>query len=165
MVSRIYENKLSHKKIFYKIGFVDAKDVAMDKEKYSMKCKDGCGVYGECWACPPYSPSFSDIKANLRRMLVLVSYKYNKRASKRPYDTVFKSHNSMAPKMHKIGMVLEKKLDGFLLKSGPCRVCRKCAALRKKPCKFPEKKKICTRVCGCKCRKAGYYAKSQSIVV
>ncbi len=68
MAYKMFQNKLEYKtkkfelEIFYKSGFVDVKKIIVDKNGFSEMCKDGCGIYNSCWACPPYSPSFLNIK-------------------------------------------------------------------------------------------------------
>ncbi|MBI5872148.1 DUF2284 domain-containing protein [archaeon] len=148
MSFRIFQNKLHHKTkkfgidIFYKSGFIDVKDIIINKQKFSKMCRQGCGVYGRCWACPPYSPSLSAIKNKFKKMFVFISYIYTEQIKiKSPYLVLFNIYNILAPKMHKQGMILEKQLNGLLLKSGPCRVCKNCSAAHNKPCRFPEKKR------------------------
>lgn len=148
MVCKVYQNKFNYKtkkfdlEIFYKNGFVEIKDLVVDKEKFSEMCKEGCGSYKNYWTCPPYSPSFSSVKKNFKEMFVFISYIHTDRIKiKNPYLVLFNVYNILAPKMYKAGMNLEKQLDGLLLKSGPCRVCRECSAPERKPCKFPDKKR------------------------
>nr|MCK4929908.1 hypothetical protein [Nanoarchaeota archaeon] len=148
MTYKVFQNKLNHKtkkfdlEIFYKSRFIDVKEVIVNKEKFSEMCKQGCGVYKGCWACPPYSPSFLDLKDNFKKMFVFISCIYtNQIRIKNPYLVLFNIYNILGPRMYRLGMVLEKPLNGLLLKSGPCRVCRECSVINREPCKFPNKKR------------------------
>jgi len=155
MAHEIFQDKLSYKtkkfdlEIFYKSRPVSVKDVIVNKEKFSEMCKQGCRIYEQCWACPPYSPSFLGIKNNFRKMFVFVSYIYTDQIKiKNNYLVLFNIYNILSPRMRRAGMALEKQLDGLLLKSGPCRVCRKCSAIERKPCRFPNKRRYALESAG-----------------
>lgn len=155
MPSKTFQGSINHKTkrfaldIFYKSGIVNIERISVDKKEFSEMCRQGCSVYKKCWACPPYSPSFLNIKKKFRRMLVFISYIHTSQIKiKGPYLLISNVYNILAPKMHRAGMVLEKRLSGLLLKSGPCRICRKCSAQEHKPCKFPDKRRYALESAG-----------------
>jgi len=63
--------------------------------------------------------------------------------------------------MHNLGMFLENELDGLLLKSGPCRICKKCSVIEFKPCKFPHKKRYALEAVGVDVQKLAIPLKHQ----
>ena len=73
-----------------------------------------------------------------KKMFVFTAYiKTNQINIKVPFLVLSNIYNILSRRMHKCGRILEEKSKGYLLKSGPCRVCKKCALKENKPCSSP----------------------------
>ncbi|MGQ9733233.1 MAG: DUF2284 domain-containing protein [Candidatus Zipacnadales bacterium] len=108
-----------------------AKVIRTDKvftaEWVRLRCQYGCGMYGQCLSCPPYSPT----PAQTRRVLdeyttAILIHKANEEAD-----------------LCAIAVDLERQafLDGyykaFSFHAGPCHFCEKCDPSQ--PCRNPRR--------------------------
>jgi predicted metal-binding protein len=109
-----------------------------------LKCQYGCGAYGDCLTCPPYSPT----PGYMRKMIGeyskgLLMQVQNIRAANRP---------RLGSTLRGIVTDLEREifLDGyhkaFGLAAGPCRLCRTCDTTR--DCKHPYIARPSMEACG-----------------
>jgi predicted metal-binding protein len=168
MPGKLFQEELNYNtqkfklKIYYKSKLLQITDVIVAQEKFANMCKEGCNVYENCWSCPPYSPSFLEIKDGFKKIFVFTSYIYtNQVRMKSLYRVPFIIYNILAPRMHKAGMSLEKELDGLFLKSGPCKICKNCAIVESKPCKLPNKKRYALEATGVDVQKLALLLKHQ----
>jgi len=109
-----------------------------------LKCQYGCGGYGECLTCPPYSPT----PESTRKMLG----EYTRGLLMQIEDIPARKEAKMSRTLKKIVVDLEREmfLDGyhkaFGMVSGPCRLCQKCNT--KKGCKYPYLARPAMEACG-----------------
>lgn len=126
-----------------KAEIIDAKNVVVGNW-VRLKCQYGCGLYGECLTCPPYSPTPDYTKKMIGEY------------SKGLLMQVEKIHLVDRPRLRhtlrKIVADLERKifLDGYYkafgMASGPCRFCKTCDT--NEPCKHPYKARPSVEACG-----------------
>jgi predicted metal-binding protein len=109
-----------------------------------LKCQYGCGAYGTCLTCPPYSPT----PEYTRRMLDFYS-----RALILVYDVPPEaSERGLRRKMRKqvAGLEREMFLDGhhkaFAMACGPCNLCKTCDLTR--PCRYEDLARPSMEACG-----------------
>ena len=109
-----------------------------------LKCQFGCGGYGECLTCPPYSPTprtTEKVLAEYSRGLLMQIEKIS-----------FKDEGRISKKFKKIVADLERDifLDGYYkalgMASGPCSLCSICDI--SKPCKYPRRARPSMEACG-----------------
>ena len=111
---------------------ISAKTIVV-AEWVRLKCKFGCGGYGQCLTCPPYSPTPDETRR------ALGYYKY-----------ALLVHGNEYTDIHGIIPILEREifLDGYFkafgMGSGPCELCDKCA----KSCRHPDKTRPALEACG-----------------
>ena len=117
-------------KLARKLGAKDAK-VISTKHVFTSpwvrrKCQYGCGGYGQCLTCPPYSPSPEET-----------------RKVSNSYESAILIHcNGEWDDVTDIVVKLERKLflsgyyKALAFGAGPCNLCTKCNL---KECKYPEK--------------------------
>jgi predicted metal-binding protein len=111
-----------------------------------LKCQYGCGGYGSCLTCPPFSPT----PEYTRKML-----EYYSRALIMVFDVPPKQKEKERKKRRdwRRGICsLEREifLDGFYkvfaMTSGPCNVCEKCDTSQS--CKFADLGRPSMEACG-----------------
>jgi predicted metal-binding protein len=109
-----------------------------------LKCQYGCGCYGTCLTCPPFSPTPEYTRKALdgyQRAIILIwdiPPNYKERDLRR--------------KMRRQTAALEREmfLDGyykaFAMTCGPCNLCRSCDVTQ--PCRFEEAARPSMEACG-----------------
>jgi len=109
-----------------------------------LKCQYGCGVYGECLTCPPYSPTPDYTKKMMGE--------YSKGLLMQIENISSMNWPSLGSKLRKIVADLEREifLDGyhkaFGLAAGPCRFCKTCDTSNH--CKHPYIARPSMEACG-----------------
>ena len=93
------------------------------------KCQFGCGGYGKCLTCPPYSPS-PEVTAQMLK-------EYSS-------AILIKTHAlESGGRIRDIVAEMEKEIflrgyyKAFVFGSGPCKLCPKCNTER--PCEYPNR--------------------------
>ena len=109
-----------------------------------LKCQYGCGMYGMCLTCPPYSPTPECTEKMLRdysKALIMV------------YDILDEQRETTRrKKLRKDVANLEREmfLDGyykaFAMACGPCNLCRECTLSY--PCKYEDLARPSMEACG-----------------
>ena len=127
-------------KLALKLGARDAKQISVESIVTApwvrVKCQYGCGGYGQCLTCPPYSPTPEETA----RML-------------KDYQIAVLIHGDDHTDVTVIAARIERKafLDGyykaFAIGSGPCRLCDECN-LEDKECLHPEDARPAMEACG-----------------
>jgi predicted metal-binding protein len=122
---------------------INTKDIAVG-DWVRLKCQYGCGAYGDCLTCPPYSPT----PDYTRKMLG----EYSKGLLMQIEDISYKEESRISLKFKDIVAELEREifLDGYYkafgMTCGPCRFCQICDT--SKPCKYPRKARPSMEACG-----------------
>lgn len=109
-----------------------------------MKCQFGCGGYGECLTCPPYSPTpeftkkmLGEYSRGLLMQIENIPPADEERVSKKFKKTV-------------AGLEREIFLDGYHkalgMTAGPCSFCRSCNL--SEPCQHPRLARPSMEACG-----------------
>ncbi|MFW2503474.1 DUF2284 domain-containing protein [Clostridium diolis] len=103
------------------------------KDKFSQLCKDGCPNFGNKWACPPFSPSFSSYSKNYPySYLVLLSCNISEfNYIKQEYMKLKASNSILKSRSEKIMRSLENHFNGVMLSNGSCRLCKPCSCKKK----------------------------------
>lgn len=126
-----------------KAEIIDTKTVVVGNW-VRLKCQYGCGVYGECLTCPPYSPTPDYTKKMIGE--------YSKGLLMQIENISLIDRPRLGPKLRKIVADLEREifLDGYYkafgMASGPCRFCKTCDT--NEPCKHPYKARPSMEACG-----------------
>lgn len=121
------------------LGALGAKLIS-PKEVYTaewvrLKCQFGCGSYGSCLTCPPYSPAPEET----RRLLD-------------SYEVAILIHSREWPRIKDIVVQLEHEAfyagyyKAFALGAGPCHLCEECAF--EKGCRHPDLARPSMEACG-----------------
>ena len=122
------------------VGFSDARLISPDQVTVAawaqMKCRFGCGGYGEGLQCPPYSMTYAELRP------LLASYSRALMVQGSPPGKEF----------HKKLLELEKRafLAGFhkalVFGAGPCPVCKTCSV--EEGCRSPRLARPAMEACG-----------------
>jgi len=101
------------------LGAIEAKEIRVDTVVTAawvrLKCQYGCGGYGNCLTCPPYSPTPEETARVLAG-----------------YTRAILIHGQDYGDVSEIGLKVEREIffDGyhkaFSFGSGPCRLCDDC---------------------------------------
>ncbi|MDZ7339582.1 MAG: DUF2284 domain-containing protein [candidate division KSB1 bacterium] len=109
-----------------------------------VKCQFGCGGYGECLTCPPYSPTPAVTRRWLSEYHRALLLRFDRNPAEREEEVRLLSR--------KLGAELERQLflDGFYkafaLGAGPCPFCDTCDTTR--PCIHPRLARPAMEACG-----------------
>jgi predicted metal-binding protein len=118
---------------------VDAKivDAASVKtaEWVRLKCQYGCGGYGRCLTCPPYSPT----PRQTQRML------HGYRRGLLIHARATKTIRAAAPKIER-ELFLAGYYAAFAFSCGPCSLCEECDVTGL--CEHPEQARPAMEACG-----------------
>ena len=124
-------------KLAQELGATDSKVISAKTiivaEWVRLKCKFGCGGYGQCLTCPPFSPTPDETRRALKF-----------------YKHAILVHGDEYADIRSIISNLEREifLDGYFkafgMGAGPCNLCSKCA----KTCRHPEKTRPSMEACG-----------------
>jgi len=123
-----------------RLGASDAKQISVDTIVTApwvrMKCQYGCGGYGQCLTCPPYSPSPEQTAAMLKG-----------------YQSALLVHGDSHTDISNIVTRIERQafLDGyhkaFAMGCGPCGLCDECNPADKE-CLHPKDARPAMEACG-----------------
>jgi len=122
---------------------IDTKNVVVENW-VRLKCQYGCGVYGECLTCPPYSPTPDYTKKMIGE--------YSKGLLMQIENISPTNRPRLSTELRKIVADLEREifLDGyhkaFGLAAGPCRLCKTCDT--QGHCKYPYMARPSMEACG-----------------
>ena len=109
-----------------------------------LKCQYGCGMYGMCLTCPPYSPT----PAYTRKMLenysnaLIMVYEISGEQKER---TRRKKLRKDVAKLER-AMFLDGYYKAFGMTCGPCNLCRECTLSY--PCKYEDFARPSMEACG-----------------
>jgi len=108
-----------------------------------LKCQYGCGEYGKCLTCPPYSPTpdyTSKMLKDYSKALLIA------------FDVKPEAGNRLWRRIRDLTFELEREmfLDGYYkafgMGAGPCHLCDKCDV--KGYCKYPHEARPSMEACG-----------------
>ncbi len=122
---------------------IDTKNVVVGNW-VRLKCQYGCGGYGQCLTCPPYSPTPDFTKKMISE--------YSKGLLMQTQKVVLVDRPRLGSKLRNIVAGLEREifLDGYYkafgMASGPCRFCKACDT--QEPCKHPYRARPSMEACG-----------------
>lgn len=110
-----------------------------NKECFEALCKAGCPNYNSKWACPPYSPSYSEYKKDFSKALLVLFYCHLNQFhyTRAEYMKVKASNAVLKSRMDRLMRVLEAKYAGRTLSNGSCRLCKPCNLKKNRGCKRP----------------------------
>jgi predicted metal-binding protein len=127
-------------KLARRLGARDAKEISagsiVTAPWVRVKCRYGCGGYGQCLTCPPYSLTPQETASMLK-----------------DYQTAVLIHGDDHTDVTAIAARVERRafLDGyykaFAMGSGPCRLCDECN-LEDEECLNPEDARPAMEACG-----------------
>jgi len=122
---------------------IAAKDV-VTANWVRLKCQYGCGAYGTCLTCPPYSPT----PEYTRKMLedyshgLLITYRVEPGEDE---DQMLENLRRAVASLER-DIFLNGGYDAFGMAAGPCDFCEECDVT--KPCKFPHLARPSMEACG-----------------
>jgi predicted metal-binding protein len=124
-----------------KLGAADARIISVRTisapDWVRRKCQFGCGGYGRCLTCPPFSPTPSETRELVRayKRALLIHVPGDREASVRKIAPVIERMAFLAG-LHR----------AFAMGAGPCRLCPKCNISG--TCRFPDLARPSMEACG-----------------
>lgn len=109
-----------------------------------LKCQYGCGCYGTCLTCPPFSPTPEYTRRMLdcySRAMILV---YDIAPGSRERTRRRKMRTQIATLEREI--FLDGKYKAFAMGCGPCNLCRSCDVTE--PCRYEDLARPSMEACG-----------------
>ena len=101
-----------------------------------LKCQFGCGGYGQCLVCPPFTPTPEEMRGvlNCYRRAILIHF--GPRAALRTVVANLERD-----------IFLSGAWKAFGLGDGPCSLCRRCP-VEERQCRHPERARPSMEACG-----------------
>lgn len=109
-----------------------------------LKCQYGCGCYGTCLTCPPFSPTPEYTKRALdcySRAIVLI-YELPPRSKERVLRRKMRTQIASLERE----MFLDGYHKAFGMACGPCNLCKSCDVTE--PCRFEDLARPSMEACG-----------------
>jgi predicted metal-binding protein len=122
---------------------VDPKNV-VTAEWVRLKCQYGCGMYGMCLTCPPFSPTPEFTKRMLKHYSNTLIMVYDIPDEKKESATRKKLRKTVANIERE--MFLDGYYKAFAMACGPCNLCRECTLSY--PCKYEDFARPSMEACG-----------------
>ena len=124
-----------------KAAVILEKDIVLSASFRDICKSNGCGVYGQCWMCPPDIGEINELMDRVHQ------YQYGLL-----YQTIYDIEDSFdiegmgaagvnhAQVSQKVEDAIRPVLDKYLhLSCGGCRLCPRCAKRDQQPCRFPDR--------------------------
>jgi len=125
------------------VKIIDPKNV-VTSEWVRIKCQYGCGMYGRCLTCPPYSPTPTCTERMMRDFSSALVMIHDIKSSGK--------ERSLRKRLRKDVAKIEREmfLDGhykaFGMACGPCNLCKEC--ILSYPCKYEDFARPSMEACG-----------------
>ncbi|MBQ7786479.1 MAG: DUF2284 domain-containing protein [Clostridia bacterium] len=120
---------------------IDASEIALDARFRTMCEANSCGVYGKCWMCPPDAGEIGALMQRVRTYRhALVFQQISPLEDSFDIEGMWEAkekHHRLCQSVRTacVEMGTEHPL---LLGAGKCGICKSCAKLDEKPCRFPH---------------------------
>jgi len=101
-----------------------------------LKCQFGCGCYGQCLVCPPFTPTPEQMRKILDAYTRAILIHFDRQADVKA--TIAELEQDI---------FLRGAWKAFGLGAGPCYFCRECA-VEEKQCRHPERARPSMEACG-----------------
>ena len=124
----------------YKVGFVPVEKIEFDREFRDMCKSNACGMYNRSWMCPPCIGEIDDLIAKAKKYQWAMVYQtVNDLEDSYDIEGMLEAGKQMNALTEKIRENLDFGKNTLMLGAGGCRICKVCAKVEGKPCRFPEK--------------------------
>lgn len=128
--------------------------VSVDYGSFSGKCKQSCCNYNIKLCCPPHSPRFETLAPDNQWLHVIcLRMALDQLPSfKNPYHRVRMANVMLKSRLTRVLLAWRAaNPEDYVLGSGACRACKRCAAIDELPCKKPEKRIYSLEATGVNC--------------
>lgn len=125
------------------VKIIDPKNV-VTSEWVRVKCQYGCGMYGRCLTCPPYSPTPEYTERMLKSYSSALTMVYDIQSGKREKELRKRLRKDVARIERE--MFLDGYYKAFGMACGPCNLCTECPLSY--PCKYEDFARPSMEACG-----------------
>ena len=111
-----------------------------------LKCQFGCPGYDKGYCCPPHTPTPGQTREILdayQRAILFHIEVPDMPQKEKHFRKFFDMLVDLEGELFKYGFY-----KAFVFLAGPCRLCKKCAKLEKKPCNLLYQARPCMEACG-----------------
>lgn len=125
----------------YKSAVIRTEEIALDKSFRDMCASNACGLYGQCWMCPPAVGEIEKLMDEVRSYDYALVYQTISDLED-SYD--FEGMMRAKKESYALALALRKVFDerqiakALHLGAGGCGVCAVCAKRTNDPCRHPE---------------------------
>ena len=138
----------------FKVGFVPVEKVEFEPSFRDMCRSNACGMYDRSWMCPPCIGEIHDLIAKAKSyQWALVYQTVNALEDSYDIEGMLEAGKQMNALTEKVRCNLDFGKDALMLGAGGCRICKVCAKVEEKPCRFPEKAISSLEAYGVNCSK------------
>ncbi len=126
----------------YKASVIETKDIVLDRAFREMCRSNACGVYGQCYMCPPDVGDIDELMAEVGRYdYALVYQTVTEIEDSFDFEGMAEAKKKSYPLAQSMREIFaDPGVSAVLhLGAGGCGVCDTCAKKTNVPCRFPEK--------------------------
>ena len=126
----------------FKTNIIETKDIVLDRVFRDICATNACGMYGNCYMCPPDVGNIDELMAQVANYdYALVYQTVTELEDSFDFEGMIEAKKKsypLAQSFRKVfaDMSITKTLH---LSAGGCGVCETCAKRMNEPCLFPEK--------------------------
>ena len=124
----------------YKVNFVPVEKIEFERSFRDLCASNACGMYNRSWMCPPCVGEIDDLIARAKQYCWAMVYQtVNDLEDSYDIEGMLAAGEQMNRLTDRIRGELDFGPDALTLGAGGCRICKVCAKVEGKPCRFPEK--------------------------
>ncbi|MBE6631320.1 MAG: DUF2284 domain-containing protein [Ruminococcaceae bacterium] len=122
-------------------ALISAKEVKTDRRFRDICASNACGMYGNCWTCPPDAGDIDELMASLENYTSAIVYQT---VGELEDSFDFEGMQEAGEKHNLLVRAVRKLFDskeigvGLHLGAGGCRICTVCAKRTNEPCRYPD---------------------------
>ncbi len=125
-----------------KAAVIENRQIVLSASFRDICAKNGCGLYGRCWACPPdigeIKPLMERVRSYPKGLLYQTIARIEDSFDIEGMARAGKEHAQVSQRVQKsVGDLLGP--DILHLSCGGCRLCDRCAKFENLPCRHPDK--------------------------
>jgi len=122
-------------------NIIDVKDISLDRSFRDLCTSNACGLYGQCWMCPPEVGQIDVLMEKIRQYEhALVYQTVTALEDSYDFEGMMEGKKRTYPLAQKLRKIFAQQGISTVLHlgAGGCGVCQICAKRAGEPCRFPE---------------------------
>lgn len=128
----------------YTYGFVDTQTLEFS-ERVRYICRNDCSMYGKSWACPPGVGTVAQCREKClcygQCLIICTITEVENISDLQETLATRAAHEALTDQVAQL--MRRQGTEPYVLSTEACAICKTCAILEGKPCRFPERMHPC----------------------